>query len=173
MEFADKLIIAPLGFWRRLALQQWRLLKMHVWRVWSGVSRLCGITYAPKLPPTYLQELNSWKWRGQRSGSEVLNESFWQQWWHEKEPISPILYRSHILIIAQVRANGSYKWKIEKLRLKGSPPHPLFLSSLVPNLPEEINKIPDSKYWPLRHRRRESGANPLILISQFFICRTH
>ena len=42
------------------------------------------------------EELLSWKWRGPRSGSEVLNESSWQQCWHEKEPMSPILYRSHI-----------------------------------------------------------------------------
>ena len=33
----------------------------------------------------------------------------------------------------------------------------------MPNWLKERNKIPDSKNWPLRHRRRESGANPLIL----------
>jgi len=50
---------------------------------------------------------------------------------------------------------GPANEKLRKLRLKGSPPRPVFLSPPVPNWPEDINKIPDSKYWPLRHRRRE------------------
>ena len=70
---------------------------------------------------------------------------------------------------------GPTNEKLRKLRLKGLPPHPLFLSSLVPDWPEEINKILDSKYRPLREEgppeEREIkivGANPLILIFSIF-----
>ena len=68
--------------------------------------------------------------------------------------------------------SGYYLWvhlkeKLRKLRLKGSPPQPLFLSPLVPNWPEEINKIPDSKNWPLSHRRRECGGEFLFFNFSF------
>ena len=46
--------------------------------------------------------------------------------------------------------------KFKNFRWKGSSPQPLFLSPLVPNWPEEINKIPDSKYWPIRPEERET-----------------
>ena len=36
---------------------------------------------------------------------------------------------------------GPANEKLRKLRLKGSPPHPVFLSPPVPNWPEDIKKI--------------------------------
>ena len=47
-------------------------------------------------------------------------------------------------------ANGPYKLKSEKIRLLDSPPPADSLSLSMPDWPVQINKIHDSKYWPIR-----------------------
>ena len=58
---------------------------------------------------------------------------------------------------------GTFKRNIEKVKIKGFAPDPLFLPLLVPYWPEEINKIPDSKNCQSGTgggRNKGRGANP-------------
>ena len=67
--------------------------------------------------------------------------------------------------------------KLKKFGLLGSSQRHLFVSLSSPDWPAEINKIPDSKYWPIRQRKERVikgvgptvGANPAILTFQFLI----
>ena len=72
------------------------------------------------------------------------------------------------------------KEKLKKFGLLGSPQRHLFVSLSLPDWPAEINKIPDSKYWPIRQRKERLikgvgptvGANPAILTFWIFDLKT-
>ena len=52
--------------------------------------------------------------------------------------------------------------KLKKFGLLGSSQRHLFVSLSLPDWPAEINKIPDSKYWPICNGEESMGAKETI-----------
>ena len=68
-----------------------------------------------------------------------------------------------LYLIAQVRANGSYKWKIEKLRLKGSPPLSLLRCLSGQYFESGILFISSGQLGTREERNKGCGGEPFNL----------
>ena len=70
-------------------------------------------------------------------------------------------------------AKGVYEPRSEKIRLPGSPPSADSLSLSMPDWPVDINKIHDSKYWPIwlleEKQSQQEEANQAISSFQIWV----